>query len=509
MKRNQIKIGSVLSYVQMALNILIGLVYTPLMIKLLGQNEYGLYNTVASTISMLSVLNLGFGSGYIRYYSKYKVNEDEASIQKLNGLFLIIFGIIACIAILCGAYLTTHLNLVFQNGLTTEEYSTAQILMWLLTFNLSISFPMSVFSNIISAHERFVFLKIAGMGKNVLSPILTIPLLFLGYGSIGVVTVTVIISLIVDCIYVYYVFSRLRQRFVFHGFEKGIFRSLFAYTGFIAINVIIDQINWNIDKVLLGRYMGTAVVAIYAVGATLQTYYNMFSTAVSSVFTPRIHSLANSQAAEIEINGKLTSLFMRVGRIQFMILTLICSGFIFFGKPFIRFWAGEGYEEAYVVALLLIVPGTIPLIQNLGIEIQRAQNKHQFRGIAYALMAVINLIMTIYLCQIYGAKGAAFGTSISLVIANGIVMNIYYYKRCGIDVIQFWKSIGRLAIGMLPAFCVGVVMMKLITINSWIVLIGCILVYTLCYSTSVWCLSMNQEEKELIRNPLRRLVNRR
>ena len=507
MGNKQVKAGSFLSYLQMALNILIGLVYTPLMIKLLGQSEYGLYNTVASTISMLSILNLGFGSGYIRYFAKYKSKHDELSIQKLNGLFIIIFGIIAVIAMLCGIFLTTHLNLVFSDGLTVQEYKTAKILMWLLTFNLSVSFPMSVFTNIISAHESFIFLKIAGMGKTVLSPILTIPLLFLGYGSIGVVAVTVIVSLAVDCAYIYFALTRLHQKFVFKNFEKGIFRQLFSYTAFIAINIIIDQINWNIDKIILGRYLGTAVVAVYSVGATLQTYYNMFSTAVSSVFTPRIHKIYNDTGlTSDQKHSLLTNLFMRVGRIQFLILALICSGFVFFGRPFIRLWAGYGYEESYYVALLLMIPVTIPLIQNLGIEIQRAENKHRFRSYAYLIMAFANLIMTIYLCQIFGAIGAAIGTAVSLIVANGLVMNIYYEKRCGIDVIRFWKSIGRVFIGVFPAIIVGIIIVHFIRINSWLQLTSAILLYCMIYVASAWLLSMNEEEKELIRAPMRKLI---
>ena len=510
MGNEQIKAGSLLSYLQMAINILIGLLYTPLMIKLLGQNEYGLYNTVASTISMLSILNLGFGSGYIRYYAQYKVMNDEEAIRKLNGLFIIIFGVSALIAMFCGAYLSTHLGLIFNEGLTAEEYEKAKILMWLLTLNLSISFPMSVFINIISAHEQFIFLKLAGMGKTVLSPLLTIPLLLLGYGSIGVVTVTVIVSIIVDCMYVYHVISILNQRFKVRGFEAGIFSQLFSYTIFIAINIVIDQINWNIDKVILARYLGTATVAVYSVGAVLQTYYNMFSTAISGVFTPRIHKIVNDIELTVgQRHSLLTNLFMRVGRIQFMVLTLICSGFVLFGQSFIYLWAGKGYEESYSVALLLMIPVTVPLIQNLGIEIQRAENKHQFRSIAYLIMAVANLIMTFNLCQILGATGAAIGTAISLVVANGVVMNIYYHKQCGIDVIVFWKSIGHVLLGILPAIIIGCVIRHFVFAHTWLQLIGLLLLYTTIYLVFAWTFSMNTVERNLISVPLRKLVQNR
>ena len=90
---NQRKLGSIISYVQMALGVIVSLIYTPYMIKILGQSEYGLYNTVASTISMMSVLSLGFNSSYIRYYSRYKEEQDTDSIYKLNGLFVLIFSV--------------------------------------------------------------------------------------------------------------------------------------------------------------------------------------------------------------------------------------------------------------------------------------------------------------------------------------------------------------------------------------------------------------------------------
>ena len=278
--KSQIKIGSILSYLQMAINVIIQLVYTPIMIRLLGQNEYGLYNTVASTISMLSILSLGFNSGYIRYYAIYKKNNDKESICKLNGLFLIIFLIIGFIGFLCGLFLSFHLDLVFDQGLTAEEYAKARIMMLLLTVNLAFSFPMSVFQNIISAHENFIVLKLLGMIRTVFGPLITLPLLLLGYRSIAMAAVTVSVTLFVDVMYFIYVIFKMKEKFLFHDFERGIFRSLFAYTVFIALNTVIDQINWNIDKLLLGRFRGTGEVAVYSVGFTLYQCYMLFSTSV-------------------------------------------------------------------------------------------------------------------------------------------------------------------------------------------------------------------------------------
>lgn len=499
-KINQLKMSVVLTYLGVAFNILLSITYTPIMLKLLGQNEYGLYNTVSATISLLSLLNLGFGSSYIRYYSQYKIRNDQEGINRLNGMFLTIFSVIGAVALICGLILTNHLGLIFDNGLTEAEYGTARILMFLMTINLALSFPMSVFSNIINAHEKYVVLKGISLIKTVLTPIATLPLLFAGLKSIALVLVTISFNIIADILFIVFVLAKLKCRFSFKGFDKKLFYSLFGFTFFIAINLIIDQINWNVDKLILTRFKGTAEVAVYSVGYTIYTYYQMFSVSISSVFTPRIHKLVNETNDD---NNKqkfvLTEIFVKVGRIQFLLLALIASGIVFFGEVFItKFWAGAEYKNSYIVAVLLVVSASIALIQNLGIEIQRAQNRHQFRSFVYLGMAIINLICSIFLCQKYGAIGSTIGTAISLILANGLIMNIYYQKKCNINVIEFWKNILRMLLGMLPAFIVGFLIMYFVEITNLLYFGLWVIIYIAVYFVSVWFLSSNRYEKNLL-----------
>lgn len=504
---NQRKLGSIISYVQMVLGVVISLIYTPYMIKILGQSEYGLYNTVASTISMMSVLSLGFNSSYIRYYSRYKEEKNTDGIYRLNGLFILIFSVIGAIALACGLYISGHLEIVFKDGLTANEYFLARKLLILLTVNLAVSFPMSVFADIISAHEQFVFLKLLGIVKTVCSPLLTIPLLFAGYRSVAIVTITIVLALFTDTMYLFFVVGRLKEKFIFKGFERGLFKEIFTYTSFIAINIVVDQINWNIDKLLLARYKGTVAVAVYSVGYTLNNYYSMVSTAISGVFTPLVHKIINDTYSDLGVQKKqLTDLFTRVGRVQFLILALVSSGLVFFGKPFIGFWAGEGYEDAYYVVLLLTLPATVPLIQNVGIEIQRAQNKHKFRSIVYLLMALINLAVSIVFCQWWGAIGSALGTAISLVFANGVLINIYYQKKCNVDVISFWNSILKMFKGLIVPIVLGTLIMMFVEFHSFIQLACWIVLYSAVYCINVWVFSMNKYEKELVTKPLKKLV---
>ena len=182
-----------------------------------------------------------------------------------------------------------------------------------------------------------------------------LPVLLAGYGSIGMVVVTVTISVFVDVLRLIYCFGKLHIWVSFRNFDGAVLKDIAVFSGFIAINMVVDQVNNNLDKLIITRYCGTAATAVYAVGQQLHTYFISFSTAVSSVFTPRIHQLVqDNKDDKARLRTVLTELFVRVGRIQFLILSLVCTGIIFFGKPFIYFWAGPGYDDAYIIVLLLI-----------------------------------------------------------------------------------------------------------------------------------------------------------
>lgn len=299
--------------------------------------------------------------------------------------------------------------------------------------------------------------------------------------------------------------TTLGMRFSFRGLEFSLFREVSVFSSYLFINMVVDQINWNVDKFIIGRFHGAVPVAIYGVAALLNTHYLAFSTAVSSVFIPRV----NRMVASAQSNKDVSDLFTRVGRIQFLVLGVVVTGFTFFGRPFIQLWAGPDYSEAYAIALLLLIPVTIPLIQNLGIEIQKAKNLHRFRSWVYLGVAVGNILLSIPLTQRFGGIGAAAATAVALVIGNGILINWHYSARVGLDIRSFWLQIIRISVGMLPAVAAGTVIVQTVDLSTIPTLMFFGSIYVLVYIAGVWWLGMNEGERNIIGSPLRRLLRRR
>lgn len=501
MKVDQLKSGVILSYANQGVHFLTSILYTPIMLRLLGQSEYGLYQLVGSVVAYLGLLNMGFNSGYVRFFARYKVSKDDEAIKALNGMYFAIFSAIAIICLICGSIMIVNAENIFGDGLTSLEIKKSKTLMSLLIFNMAISFIGNVFSCNISSQERFIFIRLLELSKTILSPFLTLPLLLMGYGSVGMVVVSTILTISAVLLNVWYSVSKLSFSISFKNIDFSLFNEMWTFTFFVFMGFIVDQINWNVDKFLIGRMLGTIQVSVYSIGAQLNSIYLTFSTSISSVFTPRVN-IINQQS---DSNKQLTALITKVGRIQFLVVGLIMSGYIFFGRTFIKLWVGDAYSESYMVGLLLMLPATIPLIQNLGIEIQRAKNKHRFRSYLCFVMAFVNIFVSIVLIRLFGVLGAPIGTCISLLLCNCLIMNIHYHKKIGLNMIYYWKEILKFVPAVILYSIVGFILNRYFVKATWISLGLCIIIFCVAYTVSMWLLGMNTSEKEMISMPFKKI----
>ena len=491
--KKEIKFGAVLGYVNMLINILVTLIYTPFLIRMLGQSEYGLYSLVSSVIAYLSVLDMGFGNAMIRFISRSHAKNDNQE-SKINGMFLFLYSVIGVISIIIGVLLIKNTGAIFSNSLTTLEIEKAKILMMILVFNVSLSFPLSVFDSYIIANEKFIYSKLITILRTILKPLIMLPLLFFGYKSITLTIVITTINLLGHLAMLIYCIKilKIKVSFSFKNFDKSLMKEISFYSFFIFLNIIVDNLFHNTDQVILGIVSGTIAVSIYSVATQIINMNTQFSTIISSLFFPKITKVLE----DVDANKKLSDLFLKVSRIQLYIMTLIMFGFFVFGKFFIELWVGLEYIEAYYIILIIITPSIVPLTQNLAISILQAKNKHQFRSIVYIIIAIANVFISIPLAKAYGGIGAAIGTALATLCGQIITMNIYYYKKINLDIPKYWCFLIKFLLQILIFSVVFVMLLNNInlTIYKYCILI---VMYVIIYFTLVY-INMNEYEKNLL-----------
>lgn len=502
----EIKIGAILSYMIIVVNMLIGVLYTPILTAKLGQTEYGLYSLVTSIISYLTILDFGFGNAIIIYTTRYRNKNEKDKEQKLHGMFFIIYTIIGIIAGIIGAILWLNVDKLFGNTMSADELSKAKILMGILTFNLVLTFPLSIFSSIITSYEKFVFSKVLNLARIILNPIVMLILLNFGIKSVGLVILVTVLNITTLILNYIYCKTKLKIKLKFGKIDFKLLKEIMAYSVWIFLNSIMDKINWSLDQFVLGIYSGSVAVAIYSVASQLNQMYVNFSTAISGVLLPKVTKMESDNASDEEF----TDIFIKTGRIQYIIMALIMSGFILYGKEFINImWVGSEYSESYIIACILMLPSTIPLIQNVGLNILQAKNKYKFRVIVLMFFAVINVCISIMLSKIYGGVGAALGTAISTILGQVIFMNIFYHKKIGINIFEFWKNILKMTIPMIFVILLAIILKVVVPINSEFILVVQILLYTLIYCLVVYKFSINKYEKQIVLKPINKIIRRK
>src|SRR5699024_5245703 len=174
---------------------IIALIYTPIMIRLLVQSEFGLYSLIGSLAAYFSVMDMGLGNAMVRFSARNRIIANEKEIAKLNGMFLTLYSLIGIITIFVGIIVFKNIELIFENSFTREELSKAKIMVIILIVNFSVSFPLSVFNSIIRAYEKFIVEGLLSITRIIMSPIIIIPVLLLGYGSVSMVLITTIVNI--------------------------------------------------------------------------------------------------------------------------------------------------------------------------------------------------------------------------------------------------------------------------------------------------------------------------
>lgn len=501
--KNQKKIGIILTYLTQVVKIITGLVYTPIMLYLVGQSEYGLYQIADSTISYLVLINFGVLGAYAKYYTVAE-KKSKKDVNEINGVFLLVLFAMSAVCIIAGMILLGNIEFIFGSGFTREEYKLSRILMLFLIVNMAISFPAGLFEHNITVNERFFTVKILAFIKTILNPFISLPLLLLGWGSIGLVFTTTLLTIIVSSIEVIYCINTLHMRFAISNRAFHMLRDIGGFTFFIFLNQVIDLINWNIDKIFIGRFIGSAAVAVYSVGGQLRQMFSSFPNAIRSVFQPQMYKMV----ADNKDDDTISKFFYKVGRIQSLVLIPILIGFICLGKQFIVLWTGTEYQEAYFVALCVMIPISVPHIQDIGIDLQRAKKKHQARSIVYACIAVLNVVLTIPLVKDCGIVGAAFATGVSLLLGQGLFMNFYYSKVLNVNIKYFWIKIVKIWI---PHILIGVlfyIICQFFEINTWLKLVALAMFYCIIYVFVVYMCQLNDIEKTVIKSYVKK-VNKR
>jgi len=281
---NQRKAGTLLSYLHILIANTVSIIYTPYMLRMMGQSEYGLNGTAASFISYLSILSFGIGGAYIRFNTRYRAANDREGEKQLNGMFLTVFSCLALLVMIGGFICVVLAGRLVENTFTASELFKLRIILILLTINMMITFVFNVVMMALQSYEQYLVLRIVSLVTCVVNPVINIIALKLGGRAITITAISLLISILCYVFYYFYARKAIHLEFSFKGFRKDVLKEIFVFSGFLFLNSITDQITFSTDNIVLSAVSGTSAVAIYTVGAQFKNYFRKVCHHLLSAF---------------------------------------------------------------------------------------------------------------------------------------------------------------------------------------------------------------------------------
>lgn len=501
----QIKLGAVMSYFTIAFNVISGLIYTPWMVRQIGQSDYGLYTLAVSLISFFA-MDFGLGSAVSRFLSKYKATNDIQGERRFLGITFKLFTLISIIIFLGLVIVYFFIENIYVElmPLEIEKLKTLYVITGLFTI---VSFPFKPFDGILIANERFAFIKLVDLLHKLTTVFLLVAALTFGYGLYAIVIVNALVGIISIILKYLYIKKNTNTYVQFEYKDKSLYTEILKFSTWTTVILVAQRFILNITPTILGAFSGSSEIAVFSVGMTIEGYTFTFAHAFGGMFLPKVTKMiTNNDDKFLEVEN----LLIKVGRIQFLIIGLIIAGFVSMGYEFMLLWMGTSFKSSYFVALLLIAPGIITLTQEIANTALIAKNEIKYRAISSLMVATISIILSIVLSQKYGAVGSAFSIFIANIIGLVIFMNYVYYKIIKINVFRFFKECHfKMIFPFLTTIIIGLCIQYFVPVHSLFLFMIKAGVLALIYILLMWIFALNKFEKKLFVDLFKNILKRR
>ncbi len=505
-KINQKAIGLVLSYSSIFISSLVGIFFTPYMIMKMGDVEYGLYQLLYAAIGYVALLDFGLGSTLTRYIIKLKSEKNEEKLNSAVSISLKIYCFISLLVVLVVTVLSFNLDAIFQGTINSENIGYSRELFLLMGITTAVSLISHALSGIQTAEERFFVVKGVYLIRQVARVVIAYVLLSLNMGAMAVVLTDLVITVALLLFDILYCKIRLKVVFFKGKWDGALAKGLFAFSFYTFLQIIINQTNISLNRVLLGVFSTLENVALYGVIMQLCSMFRSMCNVVSSVTFPQISRFVFSGADR----KSLSDYCAKYSRYQLFISAPLLGGFILFGKMFVDLWV-PSYNNSYIwiCTLFIVVPEMIEAFEGTIFHVMKAKNMQKTRSLILIGVLVANIFFTILFIKINPIFGPAWASSLSFILGNLILSNIYYHKKVGVDMFRYFGSLFK---GVAPAWVVSLLLgygIALTGINGWIGFIIKCGLYVVVYCASIYLIGLNKEEKQIVSSIIFKVTKRK
>ena len=495
----QIKAGSIISYVSIALNIVLGLIYTPWILRAVGSSDYGLY-TLASSLIALFLMDFGMSAAVTRFVSNYRARNNQEEIDAFIGLAVKFFGLVCVIVAVVLVIVYANIEIIYCN-LTPSELILFKKVFIITSIFVVGCFPANVCNGVLNAYEEYICLKGIDIVNRVGTVVITIIALILGGGILSLITVNGLCNLISFILKIVICKTKTPVHVCFSKNEEISLKDIFSFSAWTMVGSISQQMIFNLIPSVLAMVANTLAITLYGFANVIEGYVFTITQAINGLFMPKV----SRDIVEDNDARNVLPLMIKVGRVNQSVITLLLIGLTVLGKEFVHLWVGDEYSSLYICILLLSYPYYFSASQQIANTSISVLNKVKYYALINLVTGLFNLICSYFVCQCFGVVGVCAVTGGAFILRI-VLLNIVYLKALHIDIITFFKEC---QLKMIPAtliiLALSWIIVKIVPLSAegiigWGFFGIKVLVICVIYVVVMWLLGWNSFEKQLLKS---------
>ena len=427
---------------------LCGLFLSSYLLRLLGDTEYGVYQTVSSFANYLVLLEFGTGTVMARNISacrakgcgKEEIDKNISTIWTITNVFSFVILLVSCV-------FYTTIDLIYRNSMTAQELATGKQMFVFIVVFLIASFYSHTINGIALAHENYAYSSTVSIIRILSRTLFLAALVFLFKKAIVIAIVDAALNSVLAVFGYFYSIHKYGVKINMRSFDYAILKAAFPMCVAIFLQAIVNQANNTVGKFVLGIVEGPESVAVFSVALYVFSMFSSLTTIPISLYMPQVTRDILAGCSGLELTKKL----VQPCRLIVIVGGSLLFGFFAIGRQFVSILYGEERMIAWQLAIILMVPMFFNMANAVVINVLDVRNKRLVRSCIMMVTTAINVAITIVLIQRVGIVGASWGTAVATLLQT-IVLNIYYAKAMKLKIPYMFLSIFR---GILPFQLMG------------------------------------------------------
>jgi len=381
--------------------------YKVLIARYLSPEDYGVLSLGLVILGVsVTISRLGFSQAFKKYIPEYRTKDMPGKIKNLIIFGLGLSFLISLIIALLIYFFSGNISTFFS---ADDLIPVLKIFSFVIPFYVLLYLLLDVFLSFKKAKERVL---VDTIGRGVLIFVLTLLVIFFG-GKLTDVCYVYLFSYIISTFASFFILETKIFSISQNKFSRIDYKKILSFSiPLLLVGFLGTILRWS-DTFFIGYFKEEYYVGLYNAAYPLAFILLLIIMSFNSLFYPVASELYTKRNLK-----DLEEVYETVTRWIFLFTFPLFLLFVFFSEDFISAFFGAKYTPAYKVLVILSF-GTFvnAFFGAVGIllQIYEKQNfifKVQFFG------AFLNIAMNIVLIPKYGIEGAAFATSLSMVLWN-------------------------------------------------------------------------------------------